>query len=267
MYLVRRSDGVRIAVYEYGRRSRGHSILLVHGWPLDHRIFEYQLEPLLEQEYHIIAVDLRGFGASDRPGGGYTYDRMAMDLYEIVKFLELKKVNFIGFSMGAAIVLRYMRLFRGYRVKKMLLIAAIAPQWEGPQGIDAAQVQVLRQLAKNDRPNMAEYLIHTQFWAKPQSKALENWLIQMALSASGLATRHCLEALIQEDGKKDLNALKVPVFLIQGDQDKMTPPSLGSLLQEKIEGAQLEFFKEAGHGILYEQREILNQRLLEILSI
>ena len=152
-------------------------------------------------------------------------------------------------------------------MKKMLLIAAIAPQWEGPQGIDAAQVQALRQLAKNDRPNMAEYLIHTQFWAKPQSKALENWLIQMALSTSGLATRHCLEALIQEDGKKDLNAVKVPVFLLQGDQDKMAPPSLGSFLQEKIEGAQLEFFKEAGHGILYEQREILNQRLLEILSI
>lgn len=266
MYQVRVSDGVRIAVHEYGRKHRGHSVLLVHGWPLDHRMFEYQLQALLEQEYHIIAVDLRGFGASDRPEGGYTYDRMAMDLYEVIRFLELKKVDFLCFSMGAAIALRYMRLFRGYRVGKLLLIAAPAPQSSEEQENDITPMQTLWQLAQNDRPQMAEHFIHTQFWAKSQSKALENWFIQIALSASGLATRYCLRALMQEDGWEDMNSVQAPVFLFYGEEDVMVPPSRACLLHKKLKGAQLEFFKEAGHGVFYEQREVFNRRLLEVLE-
>ena len=70
MYYIKTNDQVKIAVYEYN--SKGiETVVLLHGWPLSSAIFEYQLPLLIENHYRVIALDMRGFGASDTSAGGY----------------------------------------------------------------------------------------------------------------------------------------------------------------------------------------------------
>ena len=76
MYFVKTTDEVNLAVYDLNPKGK-RTILLIHGWPLSHLIFEYQLEMLLSENWRVVTMDLRGFGNSDAPAGGYCYDQLA----------------------------------------------------------------------------------------------------------------------------------------------------------------------------------------------
>ena len=72
MYYITSNDGIKIAVYDYNPQAK-EAVFLIHGWPLSHKIFEYQINLLTDRGYRVIAVDLRGFGRSDTPVDGYCY--------------------------------------------------------------------------------------------------------------------------------------------------------------------------------------------------
>lgn len=88
MFFVKTSDGVKIAVYDYNPQCE-NTIFLVHGWPLSHKIYEYQINLLTQCGYRVVAIDLRGFGRSDSPACGYSYDRMASDIHDVVRTMKL----------------------------------------------------------------------------------------------------------------------------------------------------------------------------------
>ena len=100
--------------------------------------------------------------------------------------------------MGGAIALRYMRLFRGQGVKKLILLAAAAPSWtqrpDYPYGLTREAVNALIHQASTDRAQLAHDFAHQQLFASPQSEAAKNWFEDLALSASGclLYTSRCV---------------------------------------------------------------------------
>ena len=93
---------VRIFVEDTNSSSE-KVILFIHGWPLNHQMWEYEVEYLMEFGYRCITVDLRGYGRSDRPFDGYDYDTMASDIKAVIEALNLKDITLVGHSMGAAI--------------------------------------------------------------------------------------------------------------------------------------------------------------------
>lgn len=210
MFYVTTDRGCRIAVYDWNPRNPD-AVLLIHGWPLSHLMYEYQIELLTRLGYRVVALDLRGFGRSDAPVSGYHYDRMADDVYRVVQTLGLNRFTLVGFSMGGAIALRYMRRFRGAGVKKLILLAAAAPCWvqrpDFPYGLPRGQVDDLIRLAETDRPLLAQHFSHEQLFASPQSDAAKDWFKDIALSASGLGTVQAAIALRDEDGRRDLAAV------------------------------------------------------------
>ena len=73
MFFIPSNDNASIAVYELNPNS-SKTIILIHGWPLSHKMFEYQLPDLLKNGYRIISIDIRGFGNSDVTYKGYNYN-------------------------------------------------------------------------------------------------------------------------------------------------------------------------------------------------
>ena len=66
--------GVRIIVQDLDP-GMGRPVLFLHGWPVNHKMFEYQFDQLPKCGFRCIGMDLRGFGNSDKPWCGYDYDR------------------------------------------------------------------------------------------------------------------------------------------------------------------------------------------------
>ena len=102
---VKAADGTRIYAQDWGH---GPAIVLVHGWPLDADMWEYQAVPLAEAGFRVITYDRRGFGRSDQPRSGYDYDTLSDDLKSVMDAMEVKDATLVGFSMGGGEAARYM---------------------------------------------------------------------------------------------------------------------------------------------------------------
>ncbi|MHA4844748.1 alpha/beta hydrolase [Flavitalea antarctica] len=86
----------------YVKGGTGEPLILLPGWP--QTWWEYhKIMPALAKEFTVIAVDLRGMGASSRPVSGYDKKTMAKDIYELVKKLGYPKVNIAGHDIGSMV--------------------------------------------------------------------------------------------------------------------------------------------------------------------
>ena len=110
MFFISSNDNANIAVYELNPNAY-KTIVLIHGWPLSHKMFEYQLPDLIKNGYRVISIDIRGFGNSDETSNGYNYNQFATDLYYVIYALNLSNFDLLGFSMGGAIATKYMQIF------------------------------------------------------------------------------------------------------------------------------------------------------------
>ncbi len=107
--------------------GQGKPVVMIHGWPLSHEMWEYQMTELPKQGIRCIAYDRRGFGKSSKPWSGYDYDTLADDLKAVLDELDLQDVTLVGFSMGGGEVARYFSRHGGARVSKAVLVSAVTP--------------------------------------------------------------------------------------------------------------------------------------------
>lgn len=267
MFYVQSRDGVKLAVYDLNRNA-GETVFFIHGWPLSHKIFEYQTNMLVKCGCRVVSMDLRGFGKSDAPAAGYCYDHLADDIYQVVRALNLSGFTLAGFSMGGAVVLRYMNRFRGYGVKKLALLAAAAPRFtmtEGfPYGSSPESVDDLLWQVNTDRAQFSRDFSRKLLYS-PHSEAVKDWFMEISQEADPIATLRTGEALRDEDGRADLACVHVPTAIFHGTKDEIVPFELGRVQQQCIEDARLIPFEYSGHGVFYDELERFNQCFLEFL--
>lgn len=268
MVYVRTEPQVRIAVYDKNPGAR-KTVLMVHGWPLSHRMFEYQVNMLAEQGFRTVTIDIRGFGNSDCPAKGYSYNTLARDINIVVRELNLQRFTLVGFSMGGAIVIRYMSLFQGFRVEKLALLGAAAPVFtkrpDYPYGLDPAAVDALIEGARTDRPKMVHDFGGMLFASNP-SPQLREFFFDIGLSATGIGTIETAKSLRDEDMRPDLGKIRVPTGIFHGRLDQICPYKFAELMHEGIAGSVLYPFDKSGHAVFYDELELFNQEFLEFLK-
>lgn len=269
MFYVKSNDGTKLAVYDPNPQGKW-AIVLIHGWPLSHKMYEYQEELLLNCGFRVVTMDLRGYGNSDAPRCGYYYDQMARDIYNVIKALRLKSFILCGFSMGGAIALRYMNCYQGYGVYKLILIAAAAPSWtqrEGyPYGIPREKADEFICQAAADRPQLCHNFAHEMLFASPHSEPLKNWFEDIALSASGIATIQSAYALRDEDGREDLKAVHVPTAIFAGAKDQVVLKELTDYQHREIANSKLYVLENSAHGVFYDELDRFNECFLEFIN-
>ena len=134
-------NGVQFA---YTRRGTGKPLVLVHGYPLDHTIWDEVL-PLLENDFDIILPDLRGFGDSDVVESQYKIADMATDIAGLLDHLGIEKAVVAGHSMGGYVSLAFVHAY-AERVLGLGLVAsqALADAPERKQGRYDAAEEIMR---------------------------------------------------------------------------------------------------------------------------
>jgi pimeloyl-ACP methyl ester carboxylesterase len=259
--LVEVSGGVRLFVQDWGS---GKPIVLVHGWPSSHDIFEAQALGLARRGYRVVALDLRGFGRSDQPWEGNDYDTWAKDIGAVLTDLDLRDVTLAGYSMGGAIALHYVATSQDSRVTKLALIAAAAPRLiagaDNPHGLPTDSFDGIIQGVLAERPGFFNAFIPNLFATTPSAAYLA-WFERLVLRASLHATVRGAEEGRDRDLRPELGSIKTPTRIFHGIQDQLVPIALGKELQRSIAGATLVPFEQSGHGLFLDERDRLTDEL------
>ncbi|MGW6151463.1 alpha/beta fold hydrolase [Bacillus mycoides] len=257
-YFVKVEPGVNIYVEDINSAG-SKTIVFIHGWPLSHKQFEYQFDVLPTMGYRCIGIDWRGFGNSDKPMNGYTYNRLADDIHAVVGTLQLDNFTLVGHSTGGAIAIRYMSRHNGYGVSKLVLIDAAAPTGFSEETANKYLKETL-----NDRPKMMQEVIDG-FFFQYITGPFSDWFFQMGLQAAGWSTAAVIVLLRDEKLYEDLSKIVVPTLIIHGIYDKVIPFSQAQELNQKIRNSQLVPFQYSGHGPFWEERDKFNRLLTQFI--
>lgn len=257
-YFVTVDTGVNLYVEDINPSGK-KTILFLHGWPLNHNQFEYQYNVLPAMGYRCIGVDWRGFGKSDKPYSGYTFDRLADDIRVLIGSLQLNNVTLVGHSTGGAIAIRYMSRHNGIGVSKLVLVDTAAPT-----GFTKETASKFLNGTLNDRPNMMQD-VTDGFFFQYITKPFSDWFMQMGLEAASWSTAAIIRTLRDETLHKDLSKINVPTLIIHGTHDKVIPFSQAQEMNQKISNSQLVPFYYSGHGGFWEERDKFNQLLAQFV--
>ena len=242
------------------------TIFFIHGWPGNHNLFEYQFNQLPKLGYRCVAMDIRGFGLSDRPWSGYDYNRLADDVRAVIDALQLRNITLLGHSTGGAIAVRYMARHGGYAVSKLVLAAAAAPSVIQrpyfPYGQTEKAITDIIQGTYTDRPSMLRNFGNTIFY-HPVTQAFSDWLFQLGLQAASWSTAAIAYTWINEVLFDDLKAIRVPTLILHGVNDQVCLFPLALAQRDLIPNAKLVPFEECGHFLFYDQLEKFNQELID----
>ncbi|MEG6584789.1 alpha/beta fold hydrolase [Dendrosporobacter sp. 1207_IL3150] len=268
-HYIRVEANVKIYVEDLNPEGK-ETILFIHGWPANHKMFEYQYNQLSCMGYRCLGLDCRGFGNSDKPATGYDYDRLSDDILCVVQALDLQNITLAGHSTGGAIAIRYMARHNGYGVSKLALFAAAAPSLIKrpyfPYGVDKDIVLKIIQGTYSDRPNMLQGFGDI-FFFQHITKPFSDWFFQLGLQAAGWATAEIAKTWLGEEQLfADLEEIHVPTLILHGIHDKVVPFQLGEVQNQCIRNSRLVPFRFGGHGSFYDEREKFNNELIKFIE-
>src|SRR5262249_21943568 len=96
-------DGLRM---HYLRAGDGPALVLLHGWPQTGHCWRHLIEPLAER-HTVLVPDVRGYGLTDKPLGGYDKRTMASDVRALVREAGFDEVTLVGHDRGGRVAHRY----------------------------------------------------------------------------------------------------------------------------------------------------------------
>lgn len=230
-------NGIRLA---YNQRGKGTPLLLIHGYPLDHTIWDMVL-PLLEKDFGLILPDMRGFGESTTIDSPYSMKDIASDFVGLLDRLGLQKVALVGHSMGGYVALAFARL-HPERVTGLALVSsqALADTPEGKQG----RYKTAADVAEKGVGLVAE-MMSPKLSADPHVQGFVRELIQ---KQTNLGVIGALKAMAErEDSMALLQSINFPVVLIHGTADALIPVERAHDVKKINSSVQLVELSGVGH--------------------
>jgi len=257
-------NGIRITFEDEGK---GPAVLLIHGFPLNRKIWAPQISVLAENGFRVIAPDLRGFGDSESGDEGFSIQTFSDDIVRLMNHLGIGRAVMVGMSLSGEVVLDLLARYPRKVAATSILAPVISPadaeqqvrwfdfaelvreghhqtaldgfcQWlfPGQQSDDKlAMVKTVRELMETvDPETLAKGIV---FCAGQQNSRLE--------------------------GRKFIN---IPSLVLTGGKDKLAPLKRTQILTKILPKCRLLTLSEAGHMLNLEAARDINQYLLRFLE-
>jgi len=207
-------NNTKLAFFQ--RPGNGIPVILIHGYPLDHTIWQSMI-PFLEKNARLIIPDLRGHGLSSTTEEDCSMGCMADDIAGLMDFLRIKRAIMIGHSMGGYVSLAFARKYE----QKLLGLGLIASRVnaDSPSQKEARQ-RMINEIQEMGMKQVAE-LMSSRLVNDPLLVADLFKLIQKINPNGAIGA---LKAMIgRNDSSSVFENLKIPVMAIAGSEDALIP--------------------------------------------
>ncbi len=258
-------DGLTI---HYQEKGNGTPIVLIHGFSSSTYTWKDVFVPLSEN-YRVIAVDLKGFGFSDKPSGDYSRRTQAEIVSKFLNQIKIEKAWIAGNSMGGEVALN-IALRHPEKVQGLILIDSAGVQAKGRTSLAPWYLQTpllgsaLTAFSLTSDKLIREGLEKSYF---DDSKITEQ---HVETYYQPLTTRDGQAAVIQARKQfslhpieNELSKIKAPSLLLWGKDDEIIPVEAGRKMKSLIKGSKLVVFERCGH---MPQEELPYRALAEIVG-
>jgi len=256
--------GTRVRYLDVGQ---GPAVVLLHGYASSLETWAL-LIPELAPRHRVIALDLKGFGWTDRPAGDYSPQAQAALVFELLDRLGVEKTAVVAHSWGSSVALA-MALGQPSRVTRLVLYDAWVYEeqlptlflWSRARGIG----EMLFALFYEQRP---EEKLARAFYdpTKVPEKLVED--VERAFRRPG--TRAAALAVVRHMRLEDLEprypTIQKPVLLLWGREDVVSPVAIGERLSRELPRSKLVVFPRAGHLSMIEAAHATNAETVRFLA-
>jgi pimeloyl-ACP methyl ester carboxylesterase len=274
-----KGDGIEIQLAQWD--GEGSPVLCVHGLTANCRCFDLLAEGLTPA-HHVIAMDIRGRGLSDKPDTGYSLESHAGDVVAVIEDLGLSSVTLIGHSLGAYISLSTAAR-RPDLVDRLVLLDGGAPlnqdQWTKVAEAIKPSLERLKQTFQS-----FEAYIETQKKIpalQPWNQTIEEYFRYEAQEIDGeirsrINPAHIEEEssnIIQSDTNQYYPRIHCPVLILRAtkgilsDEDLVLPEPALAALVEALPQAQVVNLEDTNHySMIFQPNKRRDQAILDFLS-
>lgn len=241
------------------------SVLFIHGFPFDHSMWRHHVAAL--SRWRCIAPDLRGAGASAGPDSpdDYSMAAYAADLIRLLDDRQIDQVVVCGLSMGGYIAFELLRQVPE-RVRAAILCstkaAADTPEAKRGRDVTAAKAQ-----------NEGARAIAEELVPKLLARVTRERQPEIVREVAEMITRQPLSGIVgalralreRPDSTPLLEQIRIPVLVVAGEDDQITPAAGMQEMARAIPGARFALIRDAGHVTPLEQPGVVTTALSDFL--
>jgi abhydrolase domain-containing protein 6 len=252
--------------YYEGGPSSAQTILMVHGFAANKDNW-LRFARHLSQDYRVIALDLPGFGASDKPAGSYDVGTQTERLASVIDALGIEQLHLIGNSMGGHISALYAARYPHRTLSLALLDNA---------GISSPQPSELMQRLQRGEPNPLvvkstedfQRLLDFIFVEPPYlPESLKGYFAEQAIANSAHYDQvfaHLIERYIPLE--PELPKIQAPTLIIWGAEDRVLHVSSVDVMQPLLRKPSVVIMPDTGHAPMIERAELTAQHYRTFLQ-
>jgi pimeloyl-ACP methyl ester carboxylesterase len=267
-------DGTRLAVYELGEKGRP-ILVLSNGLGGNLDCWHYVVRHF-EDRYRIITWDYRGLYHSESPTnhGAFKMDDHVLDLATVLDHFEVSDAVFLGWSMGVQLNFEFTR----YHPNRVRGLIAINGTFGSPfsTALNTRIMEVLAPILLFGLRNLAPALHRGQPVLRQLGKLAPlvkrigligpdvdedttRSLIEGVLSLDFAAYSRIFQGLGEHDASDALPGVRMPVLVIAGERDMLTPARCSEAMARQLPEAQLEILPDVSHFAPIEAPKSINR--------
>jgi 3-oxoadipate enol-lactonase len=246
------------------RRLKG-TLVLIHAFPLNARMWEPQLE-LAEQGWRVLAPQLRGFDGGIGEPTANSMDDYAGDIVDLLDALHVHQAIVAGLSMGGYVAFAMLRLAARYF--QGLVLADTRSEADTPEGRDA-RTRMMQLVRDSGAAGVADEMIPKLLSesARQNRQDLVGLVRELTLANPPDAIAAAIGAMrSRADSTPLLKTIGCPTLILVGQDDVVTPPAMSEQMEQAISGAERVVIPGAGHLSNLEQPSAFNGALARFLE-
>ena len=266
---VSTDDGVQLYCQDVGE---GPPVVLVHGGCMSHRVWELQVDALLDAGFRVVTPDLRGHGRSDKPAGPYTAERYAADVVTVADALELDEFALVGWSLGATVGAA-VAATAGDRIRKLTLVSSGIFQTLASDSSDGANddlpIERMKENQRRNRPQGMERFVSGIFASSPDEWTTQ-WLWSIGMETPARVAIETFDIYVdppRADLRRALSTLDAPGTVFHGAHDRSaTVADARTVAIDVLADGTFVPFEHSGHVPFLEETDRFNEQLLQFLE-
>lgn len=268
MATFRTNDNVELY---YEVKGEGKPLLMVPGWTCSTRFWDKNANELAKS-CQVILLDYRGHGESEKVMHSHRISRYAMDIKNLLDYLDVRDVTVLGWSMGAAILWSYLELFGNERIAKLVCVDQSPAQYTGPDWVwgqnGCYDVEMFIRTCydvKYAPREAAEGLAYACLYHEP-SAADVKFIADEISKCPPYVRIEIMRDHTNLDWRDFLPQITVPTLVCVARNSAVFDWQGSAYVGGNIPGAQTVFFEDSGHMLFWEEPEKFNETVAQFVN-